>query len=111
MDRVADQTRPVNQYVAPPMVRLETRQAVLVQGIEGDARLQDTWLHPGGVLPDGEGSQGRAQQAVRFRAELEDGNDVLHRRLREGERGLDQLYRTVHRAALQVRHRLRDRRL
>ncbi|KAK0604523.1 hypothetical protein LWI29_016500 [Acer saccharum] len=39
----------------------------------------DTWRHPGGVLPDGEGSRGHAQQAVRFRAELEDGDDVRHR--------------------------------
>ncbi|KAK1572353.1 hypothetical protein Q3G72_031338 [Acer saccharum] len=73
--------KPVHQNVALPMVRLETRQTALVQGIDGDARLQDTWRHPGGVLPDGEGSGGRAQQAVRFRAELEDGDDVLHRRL------------------------------
>ncbi|TXG65432.1 hypothetical protein EZV62_006707 [Acer yangbiense] len=73
------------------MVCLETRQAVLVQGIDCDAHLQDTWRHPGGVLPDGEGSRGHAQQALHFRAKLEDGDDVLHRRLREGG-GLDQLH-------------------
>ena len=109
--RLVDQARRVHKDVASPVVRSQAREALLVQGLHRHARLQDTWRDPSGLLPHREGRRGRAQQTVRVRALHALGDHVLHRRLREGEGGLDQLDRTVDRAALEVRHRLRSRRL
>nr|BAD82044.1 pleckstrin homology (PH) domain-containing protein-like [Oryza sativa Japonica Group]BAD82313.1 pleckstrin homology (PH) domain-containing protein-like [Oryza sativa Japonica Group] len=67
------------------------------------------WFKDSG--PHRQGRRGHAQPAVRLRALHPGGDHVLHRRLREGEGGVDQLHRPLHRPALPLRHRRRGRRL
>ena len=109
--RLAHQARRVHQDLASPLVRPETRQALLVQGLLRHPRFQATWRHPGGYLPHRQGRRGRPQQAVRLRALHQPRHHVLHRRLREGEGGMDKLHRTLHSPAFEIRHGFRSRRL
>ncbi|CBI15976.3 unnamed protein product, partial [Vitis vinifera] len=74
-------------------------------------RFQATWRHPGGYLPHRQGRRGRPQQAVCLRALHQPRHHVLHRRLREGEGGMDKLHRTLHSPAFEIRHGFRSRRL
>ncbi|GFP95341.1 pleckstrin homology domain-containing protein 1 [Phtheirospermum japonicum] len=46
--RLAHEARRVHQDLAPPLVRPEVGQGLLVQRIDGHPRLQATWRYPGG---------------------------------------------------------------
>lgn len=101
---MANETRRVHQDLEAPLVCSKTGQALLVQGLCRHPRVEATRRDTSGRVLNGERSGGRAQQAVRLRAVDEDRDDVLHRGFREGEGGLDQLDRTVHSAALEIRY-------
>lgn len=109
--RLAHQARRLHQDLAATLVRLEARQAVVVQGLARDPIICSTRRGPRWHVPDRERRRGRSSQALRLRALLQPRHHVLHRRFREREGGVDQLNRTVNRAALKIRHRLRNRRL
>lgn len=108
---MADEAGRVHQDVAAAVVRSEAGEALLVQGLRRHTRLPASRRDPRRLLPHRQGRRGRPQQAERLRALHQDRDHVLHRRYGEGEGGLDQLHRALHRPALAIRHRFRGRRL
>ncbi|GFP85509.1 pleckstrin homology domain-containing protein 1 [Phtheirospermum japonicum] len=102
--RLAHEARRVHQDLAPPLVRPEAEQGLLVQGIDGHPRLQATWRYPGGQFPHRQGRRRRAPSPIHIRVVDLDRDDVLHRRFGEGEGGLDQFYWEIYCSALQVRY-------
>ncbi|GFQ01575.1 pleckstrin homology domain-containing protein 1 [Phtheirospermum japonicum] len=102
--RLAHEARRVHQDLAPPLVRPEAEQGLLVQGIDGHPRLQATWRYPGGQLPHRQGRRRRAPSPIHIRVVDLDRDDVLHRQFGEGEGGLDQFYWEIYCSALQVRY-------
>ncbi|KAI7979250.1 hypothetical protein LOK49_Contig434G00002 [Camellia lanceoleosa] len=66
--RLAHQTRRLHQDLASPLVRPQTRQAPLVQGLLRHTRLPPPRRHLRRHLPHRQGRRGRPQQALRLRA-------------------------------------------
>lgn len=90
---MAHQARRLPTHVAAPVVRPEAGQASLVQKFQRHALLRPPRSHRGRQVSDRQGRGGHHQQGLRLRGFDEPGHDVLHRRLREGKGGLDQLDR------------------
>ncbi|KHN37181.1 Indole-3-glycerol phosphate synthase, chloroplastic [Glycine soja] len=82
----------VHQDLAPSLVCPQARQALLVQGLRRHACISSTRCGPRRHVPHRQRRQRHPQQAQRLRALHALQQDVLHRRLQEGEGGLDQLY-------------------